>query len=88
MVINGIIIHPLAAAAETDEQFIEIADLAMGDGYTFANAGGTYREKMEFAERLVLQEAIQKAGGNKSEAAKRLGISLRTMRYKIRKYKL
>ncbi len=54
----------------------------------FANVGETYREKMEFAERLVLQEAIQKAGGNKSEAAKRLGISLRTMRYKIRKYKL
>ncbi len=54
----------------------------------FSQVGETYREKMEHAERLVLLDAIQKAGGNKSEAAKRLGISLRTMRYKIRKYKL
>ncbi|RMD91809.1 MAG: sigma-54-dependent Fis family transcriptional regulator [Calditrichaeota bacterium] len=54
----------------------------------FANVGETYREKMEFVEQLVLQDAIQKANGNKSEAAKKLGISLRTMRYKIRKYKL
>ncbi len=52
------------------------------------NAGETFREKVEFAEKLVLEEAIRKAGGNKSEAAKRLDISLRTMRYKIRKYNL
>ncbi|HHL71481.1 MAG TPA: sigma-54-dependent Fis family transcriptional regulator [Bacteroidetes bacterium] len=52
------------------------------------NAGETFREKVEFAEKLVLEEAIRKAGGNKSEAAKRLDISLRTMRYKIKKYNL
>lgn len=43
---------------------------------------------MEAAEKLVLEDAIRRAGGNKSEAAKRLGISLRTMRYKIHKYNL
>ena len=55
---------------------------------SFINAGPSYREKMEAAEKMVLEDAIRKAGGNKSEAAKRLGISLRTMRYKIHKYKL
>ncbi len=52
------------------------------------NAGETFREKIEFAERVVLEDAIKKCGGNKSEAAKRLDISLRTMRYKIKKYEL
>ncbi len=55
---------------------------------SFIASGQTYREKMEAAEKLVLEDAIRRAGGNKSEAAKRLGISLRTMRYKIHKYKL
>jgi len=54
----------------------------------FTVSGASYREKMEAAEKLVLEEAIQRADGNKSEAAKQLGISLRTMRYKIQKYKL
>jgi len=51
-------------------------------------SGDNYKAKMESAERVILQDAINKADGNKSEAAKQLGISLRTMRYKIRKYGL
>ena len=50
--------------------------------------GESYRKKIEFAERLVIREAIEKANGNKSIAAKNLNISLRTMRYKIKKYNL
>jgi two-component system response regulator AtoC len=50
--------------------------------------GESYRKKIEFAERLVIREAIEKANGNKSIAAKNLKISLRTMRYKIKKYNL
>ncbi len=50
--------------------------------------GESYRKKIEFAERLVIREAIEKADGNKSIAAKNLKISLRTMRYKIKKYNL
>lgn len=48
----------------------------------------SYRKKMEFAERIIIKDAIDQAGGNKSVAAKNLKISLRTMRYKIRKYHL
>lgn len=56
--------------------------------YLTAATGNTYREKMDFAERLILKNAIAKSDGNKSVAAKKLKISLRTMRYKIKKYKL
>jgi len=48
----------------------------------------SYRKKMGYAERLVIKDAIEKAGGNKSIAAKNLKISLRTMRYKIKKHNL
>ena len=52
------------------------------------NAGNSFKDKIEVAEKMVLQEAIERTGGNKSEAAKILDISLRTMRYKIKKYGL
>ncbi|MFQ5823983.1 MAG: sigma-54-dependent transcriptional regulator [bacterium] len=55
----------------------------------FLNISDTsYKDKMEAAEKAVLLDAIEKARGNKSEAAKTLDISLRTMRYKIKKYGL
>lgn len=48
----------------------------------------SYRKKMEFTERIIIKDAIKQASGNKSIAAKNLNISLRTMRYKIKKYNL
>ncbi len=48
----------------------------------------SYRKKMEHAERVIIKAAIDDANGNKSIAAKNLKISLRTMRYKIKKYNL
>jgi len=55
---------------------------------SFLEEGDTFKEKVEFAEKIVLENAIKQCGGNKSVAAKQLDISLRTMRYKIRKYNL
>jgi len=52
------------------------------------NSGRTFKDKVAAAEKLILHEAIEQVGGNKSEAAKLLDISLRTMRYKIKKYRL
>ena len=48
----------------------------------------TFRKKMEYAERMIIKDAIDKAGGNKSAAAKDLKVSLRTIMYKIKKYNL
>ena len=60
----------------------------LGKEYLTNLQGDSYRKKIEFAEQLVIREAIEKANGNKSTAAKNLKISLRTMRYKIKKYNL
>ncbi len=52
------------------------------------NSGPTFKDKIEAAERIILSQAIDQSDGNKSVAAKKLDISLRTMRYKIKKYNL
>ncbi|MBN2009702.1 sigma-54-dependent Fis family transcriptional regulator [candidate division KSB1 bacterium] len=58
------------------------------DEYEFLGDDANYREKLDQAERVIIKRTIDRAGGNKSRAAKLLGMSLRTMRYKIKKYKL
>ncbi len=57
-------------------------------GLTEKKQDTSYRQKIEYAERMIIKDAIAAAGGNKSRAAKNLKISLRTMRYKIKKYHL
>lgn len=41
--------------------------------------GGTFREAMETHERALLGAALKEAGGNQSEAARRLGMSRVTL---------
>jgi len=49
---------------------------------------GNFDSQMHQAERLIFERALKEAGGNRTKAAEKLGISLRTMRYKVRKYNL
>jgi two-component system response regulator AtoC len=44
---------------------------------------GTLREVVESAEREAIRAALTRADGNRREAARRLGISLRTLFYKL-----
>ncbi|MCX8069317.1 MAG: sigma-54 dependent transcriptional regulator [Thermodesulfovibrionales bacterium] len=39
-------------------------------------------------ERLAIEKALKSTGGNRKEAALKLGISLRTLQYKIKDYKI
>src|SRR6266542_6009307 len=48
--------------------------------------GGTLRDAVEAAERQAITAALAAAGGNRREAAKRLGVSLRTLFYKMDRY--
>jgi two-component system response regulator AtoC len=48
--------------------------------------GGTLRETVEDAERRAIADALKATDGNRREAAKRLGVSLRTLFYKIERY--
>ena len=46
------------------------------------------RRSHEAAERQAIVAALQAAGGNRRAAAKQLGVSLRTLFYKIDRYQL
>jgi two-component system response regulator AtoC len=52
-----------------------------------ANAG-TFRAKVEQLERTLLGEALQTAGNNQSEAARKLGLSRATFLDKLKRYGL
>ncbi|SER80082.1 sigma 54-interacting transcriptional regulator [Psychrobacillus sp. OK032] len=49
---------------------------------------GTLAEQMDEMEKKVLARALRACGGNKSQTAKKLQISLRTLYYKLEKYHL
>lgn len=44
------------------------------------------RDTLQRVEKEALQRALEKTGGNKTEAARRLGISIRSLYYKLAKY--
>jgi len=48
----------------------------------------TLRDAVERAERDAITAALRGAGGNRREAAKRLGVSLRTLFYKMDRYRI
>jgi len=53
-----------------------------------AVGAGNERNKLASMERLLLVEALEKCGWNASEAARKLGITRNTIRYRIQKYDL
>lgn len=50
--------------------------------------GMDLEQMVENLERSLLQKALTKTGGNRTEAAKLLGISFRSIRYRLDKYNL
>lgn len=52
----------------------------------FAQGIPRLREAVERAERRAIMRALEAAGGNKTAAAKLLGIGLRSLYYKIKRY--
>jgi two-component system response regulator AtoC len=69
--------EPLSAPRSNDEK-----------GREQAAGSGTLRDAVERAEREAITAALRGAGGNRREAAQRLGVSLRTLFYKIERYGL
>ncbi|MCL6515793.1 sigma-54-dependent Fis family transcriptional regulator [Alicyclobacillus sp.] len=45
---------------------------------------GTLAEQLRAAERAAIERALRASGGNKTEAARRLGISVRSLYYKLK----
>jgi DNA-binding NtrC family response regulator len=61
-----------------------------GNGNRAASLNGTYQLKpqVEQLERMGIRRALDAAGGNRRDAARLLGVSLRTLFYKLRRYQL
>jgi DNA-binding NtrC family response regulator len=80
------------AAVLTDKEILEPADFSPAVQLTpGASAGspgspGSLRDVVEAAERRAITAALEEAGGNRRAAAKRLGVSLRTLFYKMDRY--
>src|SRR5213595_4111646 len=84
------------AAVLSDKEILEPADFVgprplspspqRGEG----ERGGevTLRDAVELAERQAITAALAAAAGNRREAAKRLGVSLRTLFYKMDRYRI
>ncbi len=47
-----------------------------------------YKEKLEACEREIIRQALIETRNNKTQAAKKLGFTLRTLRNKVKKYNL
>ncbi len=84
------------AAVLSDKEILEPGDFRKeplpasrpwGGGEQGAGSG-TLRDAVEAAERQAITTALGVAGGNRRAAAKRLGVSLRTLFYKMDRYGL
>ena len=68
------------------------ASLAMAEGMSVPDAATTVATggstSLEEVERSMLRHALDQTNGNQSEAARRLGISRDTLRYRIKKFNL
>jgi len=82
------------AAVLTDNAILEPADFRREPLPSPISSGekgegrGTLRDAVEAAERQAILAALQATDGNRRAAAKRLGVSLRTLFYKIDRYRL
>ncbi|OPX32751.1 hypothetical protein B1H10_07090 [candidate division KSB1 bacterium 4484_188] len=52
------------------------------------NQDMNYRERLDMYEREIIRQALEASDGNKTQAAKKLGFTLRTLRNKVTKYNL
>jgi two-component system response regulator AtoC len=70
---------------------LDVADLALGDPRMPGGGAGqipSLKPQVAALERTVIEQALAEAGGNRRKAAKALGVSLRTLFYKIQRYEL
>lgn len=75
--------NPSVAAAVRNEKMPGVEEVLNG----ISLGGGVELESVvEDIERRLISRALEKTGGNKTEAAKLLGISFRSLRYRLKKY--
>ena len=74
------------------DRVISVRDLPFedtsSDHFTEHKDGGALKDEIESLERTRIEEALEETGNNQTRAAELLGITERTLRYKLRKYGL
>ena len=70
---------------EIEGDLVEVARTMLFEGQIESQALGLF-ERVEQFERQLIVEALMVAGGNKSEAARLLGIHEATVRTKLKRY--
>ena len=73
------------ASIDAEELVFPMADQAIA-AWPVPLSAGTGQLPLEEVERRSILEALEACGGNKSEAARRLGITRKTLRKKLEKY--
>ncbi len=74
----------IVTARESDDDFSEASDMNFSDGEREFNL----KEKLKDYERELIRKALQSCQGNRMHAAKALGISRRSLMYKLQEYHL
>jgi two-component system response regulator AtoC len=84
------------AAVLSPSGHLDVEDFALAQN-SKANGNGAYvpvpgtyelKPQIEYLERATIGRALEAAGGSRREAAHLLGVSLRTLFYKLRRYSL
>lgn len=70
------------------ERQMEKAINASVESYDYAQAGTNLDEVLERAEKRYIQQVLKQCDNNKTKAAKILGVSLRSLYYKLDKYNI
>ena len=78
------------AVVITRDQVISIKDLPFEEispqHFADYKEGGALRDEIESLERKRIEQALDETGNNQTKAAELLGITERTLRYKLKKY--
>ena len=74
------------AAVLSNNERLEVSDFSEARAPKPESHVGTLDEAVEAAERQAIAAALAASNGNRRETAKRLGVSLRTLFYKIDRY--
>jgi len=85
-IIQGAIALSRHETITTDDLPVAVRAQGEENGLTYRQFEGSMRQQVDALERGLIEEALREEGGVQYRAAERLGISERTLRYKLEKH--
>jgi two-component system NtrC family response regulator len=87
-IIQSAIVLSRGGILTTDDLPAAVRARADEEGLTYTSFDGSLPQQVETVERELIEKALRDEGGVQYRAAERLGISERTLRYKLEKYRM